>query len=128
MIKIVLIVLAFALVANGQEQKGGLPRDTLADRMSIAQPGSLFSINTSLPPLSLAILDGTRLDLLTPSLVPPPQFKPWMLETKADILSPWKLELKEQEKYRTLYSIFGSIEVGGVAYLGYRFIKQHGFK
>lgn len=43
-----------------------------------------------------------------------------------DIASPWKLELAEQNEYRALGLILGSIGAGGAAYVAYQHIKKYG--
>jgi len=48
--------------------------------------------------------------------------------TKTDIMSPWELELEDQEKYSTWRSILGSIQLSGAAYLGYEYLKKHGLR
>jgi len=48
------------------------------------------------------------------------------LTKEIDISSPWKLELAEQNEFRTLGLILGSIEAGGAAYIAYRHIKKYG--
>ncbi len=53
---------------------------------------------------------------------------PWMLQSKSDLLSPWKLQLRSQERYRIWQSILGSVQVGGMAYLMYLHFKKYGFR
>lgn len=128
MLKTFFLLFAFVLAANGQEQKDVLARDTLADRISLAQPEWQDSRTTLLSPLSFEILYGDRVDLLLQPQGVLGESRPWMLETKTDILSPWNLELKDEEKYSTWRSILGSVQVGGAAYLAYRYITKHGFR
>jgi hypothetical protein len=52
----------------------------------------------------------------------------WLLESKSNLLSPWRLELKDRENYRVWQTILGSVQAGGVAYLLYLHIKKYGLK
>ncbi len=52
----------------------------------------------------------------------------WTYKTKIDLESAWKQELTKQEEYRTLRTILGSIEMGGVGYLTYLHLKKYGLK
>ena len=101
-----------------------------------ASPNPTSSFNNLLPepfvrrpiPLSFQLLyDGSPYSFYEPTESP---FRPgsWMLETKSDLLSPWKLQLRSQEKYQIWQSILGSVQAGGVAYLMYLHIKKYGLK
>ncbi len=52
----------------------------------------------------------------------------WMLQSRANLLAPWKLQLESQEKYQIWRSILGSVQVGGAAYLLYKHLKKYGLK
>lgn len=52
----------------------------------------------------------------------------WELQQNLGITSTWKNELLKQEKYETIRTIIGSIEMGGVAYLTYLHMKKYGLK
>lgn len=52
----------------------------------------------------------------------------WMLQSRSDLLAPWKLELQSQEKYQIWRSILGSVQMGGAAYLLYLHLKKYGLK
>lgn len=45
-----------------------------------------------------------------------------------DLSLPWKLQLARQAEYKTLYSILGAVEAGGVGYLAYKHIQKYGWK
>ncbi len=45
-----------------------------------------------------------------------------------DLAAPWKLQLARENEHRTLYTILGTVQAGGVAYLAYKHIQKHGFK
>lgn len=127
-LKTLLWFLVLALAAHAQEQNRILIGDTLATRLSIAQPEWQVSRDTFLSPQSIQILFGDRVDLLLQPHGVLSESRPWMLETKTDIMSPWKLELEDQARYSTWRSILGSIQLSGAAYFGYEYLKKHGFR
>jgi hypothetical protein len=127
-LKTLLWFFVLALVAHGQEQNRIHITDTLATRLSIAQPQWEVSADTFLSPLSIKILYGDRADLLLQPHGVLDEPHPWMLQTKTDIMSPWNLELEDQERYNIWRSILGSIQLTGAAYLGYEYLKKHGFR
>ncbi len=128
MLKTFVCLLVLAPAAHGQEQNRVITGDTSATRLSIAQPVWQVSRDTFLSPLSVEILYGDRVDLLLRPGSFANDLGPWMLEKKTDILSPWNLELRDEEKYSTWRSILGSVQIGGAAYLAYRYIKNHGLR
>jgi len=127
-LRILIPIISFALTANAQEQKEFFIVDTLAPRLSLAQPEWTFSRDTILLPQSTRLLYGDRSDLLLQPHGALAERQSWMFTGKTDLLSPWKLELRDQEKYRTWRNILGSIQMSGAAYLGYLYIKKHGLK
>lgn len=52
----------------------------------------------------------------------------WLLQSRANLMSPWKLQMQSDEKYRIWRTIFGSIQAGGMAYLMYLHFKKYGLK
>lgn len=59
---------------------------------------------------------------------PPFQRESWLLQSRANLMTPWRLQMQSSEKYRIWRTIFGSIQAGGVAYLMYLHFKKHGLK
>jgi len=115
-----ILFFALTLIAGGQERKSGQPQDTSMNRLQIFQSRFMFVRLSSLHPQSLGFL-------YQPATVSSqPVF--WTLQEKHDLASPWQLELENQEAYRTMRAILGAIELGGVAYIGYRHIKKYGLK
>jgi hypothetical protein len=116
-----ILVLFFAatLVASSQELKTLQLPDTSVNWQQRVYSESLFPRFSFLPPRPLGLL-------YQEPLVPSRLFFP--LQEKIDLASPWKLELANQEKYRTMWTILGSIEAGGVAYIAYQHIKKYGLK
>jgi len=45
----------------------------------------------------------------------------------SQLLNPLYDKFLENQKYSTLYSILGSVQVGAVAYMAYKHIKKYGF-
>lgn len=52
----------------------------------------------------------------------------WLLNSRANLMSPWKLEMESQSKYKILRTILGSVQVGGLAYLMYLHFKKYGLR
>lgn len=115
-----ILFFALTLVASSQERRSAQPQDTSMNRLQMFHSRSLFVRLSFLHPESLGFL-------YQPAPVSSqPVF--WTLPEKTDLASPWKLELENQEAYRTMQTILGAIELGGVAYIGYQHIKKYGLK
>ncbi|MHB1050364.1 MAG: hypothetical protein ACYC09_09825 [Bacteroidota bacterium] len=54
-----------------------------------------------------------------------PEFFEMTTTGKIDLTAPLKLQLMKQEKNKVMYSILGSVQLGGTAYLLYRHIKKN---
>ena len=65
---------------------------------------------------------------LRQSLASPMLSLSWESQPDFGIASAWKDEVLKQKEYKTLRTILGSIQAGGVAYLAYRHIKKYGLK
>jgi hypothetical protein len=126
--RLLFFLLFFGLTANAQEQNTLLVDDTMATRLTMAQPEWQVSTDTILSPQSIRLLYGDLTDLLIQPHGVFDEREPWMLQKKTDIMSPWRLELQDQEKYNTWRSILGSVQIGGAAYLGYLYLKKHGLR
>ncbi|MGD1043912.1 MAG: hypothetical protein ABR936_01155 [Bacteroidota bacterium] len=125
---IIFLIFTFIHPANGQEQKSVQQQDTSIKRSRFYDP-ELFLVKPALIiPHSYGDTQVNFSDFLHQSLtVPMPPFS-WTYKTKIDLQSAWKQELTKQEEYRTLRTILGSIEMGGVAYLAYLHLKKYGLK
>lgn len=117
---ILILFFASALVASGQEQKSVQLPDTSVSRLPSFHSESLFVRLSFLHPQSLGFL------FQPPAIPSQPIFE--AVQEKIDLVSPWKLELANQEEYRTMRTILESIELGGVGYIGYQHIKKYGLK
>ncbi|MGA2624450.1 MAG: hypothetical protein ABSF91_11390 [Bacteroidota bacterium] len=117
---ILILFFALTLVASSQERKSVQLPDTSVNKLRSFHSEFLFVKLSFLHPRSLGFL-------YHPPAVPS-QFIFEPFEEKIDLVSPWKLELANQEEYRTMRTILESIELGGVAYIGYEHIKKYGLK
>jgi hypothetical protein len=79
-------------------------------------------------PLSLRIIPENIPYYLDQPSVVSLQYSSWKLQQNLNLSPIWKLELAKQDEYKTLYTILGSIEAGGVAYLTYLHFKKYGLK
>ena len=117
---ILILFIGATLIASSQEQKNVQPRDTSASKLRIDYSEPLFPKLSFLPfqPLDLYYQPPVTMSHSMFSMVP----------EKIDLVSPWKLQLANQEKYATWRTIMGSIQLGGVAYIAYQHIKKYGLK
>jgi hypothetical protein len=113
---------------NGQEQKNVQQQDTSKKKPQFYNFELFLAPPMILPPQSYGGTQETFSDFLHQSLsVPMPPFS-WTFKTNIDLETSWKQELSKQEEYRTLRTILGSVEMGGVAYLTYLHLKRYGLK
>lgn len=126
-----IIFLSFVVtVALGQRRSGGdtTNADTIK-RITIIDPGISYGRPTLLLPPSLQSDAGFRVPpFLFPGETPgaPPPFLGGVAELKADLTSPLRLQMESEARLRTLRTVLGTVQVGGVAYLAYRHIKKYG--
>ena len=119
---------AVSLDAYGQESKHVPLRDSSAERTQLSEaiPFShhrLFELTQPLNTDPQWFPGFLRQSLASPSLS-----LSWESQQDFGIASAWKNEVLKQQEYKTLRTILGSIQAGGVAYLAYRHIKKYGLK
>lgn len=51
-----------------------------------------------------------------------------IIEQNLDVSEIWKIGKLREDELKTLRSILGSVQLGGVAYLAYKHIKKYGLK
>ena len=51
-----------------------------------------------------------------------------IIEQNLDVSDIWKIGALKEDELKTLRSILGSVQLGGVAYLAYKHIKKYGLK
>jgi hypothetical protein len=122
------LVITFA--ASGQQRPGGdtTGADTVS-RITIIDPGISYGKPTLLFPLSLQYdaMNGFPTFLFleeTPGVRPPPLGG--MIQQKADLVSPLRLQMESANRLKTLRTVLGTVQLGGVVYLAYRHIKKYG--
>lgn len=52
----------------------------------------------------------------------------WLLNSRANLMSPWTLQMESRSKYSILRTILGSVQIGGMAYLMYLHFKKYGLR
>jgi hypothetical protein len=114
--------------ASGQEQDTVPVKDTSVNKLRNFNSGYLFGTPSFSLPFSLRIIPENAPYYLNQSPVVSLQYSSWKLQQNLNLTPIWKLELAKQEEYKTLYTILGSIEAGGVAYLAYLHFKKYGLK
>ena len=131
MIKIfyITILLCISMItASGQEQKHTQPQDTSLNRLRNIDSEFLFDKPSVLFHPLLRATPVYYPGLLQPSFTLSMQPFSWKSPEKVDLVSSWKSVLTKQEELRTLRTILGTVQLGGVAYLAYRHIKKYGLK
>jgi hypothetical protein len=126
---LLLFVLCSTSLLAQQENVQMTGDTTRVDRPILLDPGFAFGKPIFLLPSSLqpkASLRSILFQELQPGM--PPPFLGGGFEQKADLLSPYLLHWKQEQKYKTLYSILGAAQFGGAAYAAYRYIKKHGLR
>lgn len=109
-------------------------RDSLDLMFTSPEESSQFSSWMSLPGVGNRVSLSSELLLGVPAPTVqkwrefPFQSDLWMLESRANLLAPLRLELKSREKYRIWRTILGSVQVGGMAYLMYLHFKNYGLR
>jgi hypothetical protein len=140
-LQVVLFLFACAFQMFAQDQKPKPPSDSTA-RMT--KEFEIISLYPSLPPTSpLSIKTGIEgfdgylsqqfplnvseygSGLLRLSLTTPP---PLDAQQKLTLATCWTNDLRRQQEYHTFRMILGSIQMGGAAYLAYRYLKKYGLK
>jgi len=116
------LIVCFALtyIANSQEQLSVQRADSSVNAMQSSHSESLFVRPLLFHPQSLWFFDN-------PFAIQSPVIFGTFQE-KTYLMSPWKLEMENQEKFGAWQTILQSIELGGVSYIGYEHLKKYGLK
>jgi hypothetical protein len=125
---ILILFFLLTLFASGQEQDTVPLQDTSVNKPRNFNSGYLFGTPSLSLPLSLKIIPENIPYYLNQPSVVSLQYSSWKLQQNLNLSPIWKLELAKQEEYKTLRTILGSIEAGGVAYLTYLHFKKYGLK
>jgi hypothetical protein len=126
------LTLVITFATSGQQRSGGdtTGADTV-NRITIIDPGISYGRPTLLllPSLQHDAMNGFPEFLFleeTPGGRPP--FLGGMIQQKADLVSPLRLQMESAERLKTLRTVLGTVQIGGVVYLAYRHIKEYGLK
>jgi hypothetical protein len=125
---ILILFFSITLFASGQEQDTLPLKDTSVNKPKNFNSGYLFGTPSFSLPLSLRIIPENAPYYLSQSPIVSLQYSSWKLQQNLNLTPIWKLELAKQDEYKTLYTILGSIEAGGVGYLTYLHFKKYGLK
>jgi hypothetical protein len=129
LISVLLLLVLFVPRIYAQEPNRVLSLPDSSRRVSIEIDLQYMSSLSALSfPPSLKARLGIFSDLrhrslmnLSPSLGLYPPLQPDL-----SIQTMWQNALRSDQEYQTLWTILGSIEMGGVAYIAYRHIKKYG--
>jgi len=126
------LILLSTLVASGQQHsQGERPDSDATKRAIIVDPGLSLGKPTLLLPPSLRddtapVIPPFLLSEKSPGI--PVPFLGGSPSMKVDLTSPLRLQMAREERLRPLWTVLGTVEVGGAAYAAYRYIKKHGLK
>lgn len=129
-ILISLLILLVSCWLCGQETKRARVLPDSAVRMPLMQDFLFFEIpaRSSVPPsfqyglYSFSDMRGPRGSM---EAVPLSVTLPWD-QSKLCIETMWHNSLYQERKYELLWTVLGSMEMGGAAYIAYRHIKKYG--
>jgi len=130
-LRILLLIFLCSTVALGQQRPDAPAKDTTSVReIMLLDPGVALGKPTLLLPPSFEPGFSFR---------PPPLFftgvHPGLprslismdFEPKVDLLSPLRLQRKQESGLQTLYMVLGTVSAGAAAYIAYRHVKKYGF-
>ena len=123
---ITILLYAFMVIAIGQVYQS--KQDTSLNKPRNIDSAFLFDKPPGLFYPSFKTTPDYYLSLLQPSFTLSMQSFSWKSPEKIDLISSWKSVLNKQEELRTLRTILGTVQLGGVAYLAYRHLKKYGLK
>lgn len=129
---ILVLICISTLAASGQQRSDDQPTDTAsANKVTIIDPGISLGKPILLLPPSLQEEATPEIPPFLPSGVAPgvpPPFLGGMIDQKADLTSPLRLQMEREAKLRPLWTVLGTVQVGGAVYAAYRYLKKHGLK
>lgn len=130
-IGVLVLTLILMFVASGQQQSDVQPNDSAANRVVLVDPGISSGRVTLLLPRSL---QSESIYGIPPLLFPAgtagaqSPFLGGVIEQRADLISPLRLQMESADRLKTLRTVLGTVQFGGVVYLAYRHIKKYGLK
>ena len=125
---VLILFFSFVLSVSGQERDSIRLQDTSVNKSRNFHSGYLFGMPSLSLPLSLRIIPENIPYHFDHPSIGSLQYSSWKLQQNLNLSTIWKLELAKQDEYKTLYTILGSIEAGGVGYLTYLHFKKYGLK
>ncbi len=127
---LVLINLTLALPASAQERKHIEPQDTTLTLLRMKNPERLLEQPIIVLPLTFALAkpEQNMQMSLYQTFAGTPQSFAWERNEKSDLTAPLKLQLYQSESEKIIRFTLGAAELGGAAYLAYRYLKKNGLK
>ena len=123
---LMLVIFFPAIPMPAQELTPVQPKDTSLFLVQLYSPELIFAEPFHLSSLSNSTTQNAPKSFYLPAELSLQPFS-WTVEPKIDLASPWKLQFAEENKYRTLSMILGSVSTGGAVYIAYRHVKKYGF-
>jgi hypothetical protein len=124
---IVFLMLCICLpAAHAQQAKRS--SDSSAVILRLTDPEFDFSRALSPESPTMRAIQGDLPGILHQTMTVPVPFLFITMKNQTGIDDIWKKELIRQNEYKTLRTILGSVQIGGVAYMAYLHIKKYGLK
>lgn len=124
----VLCAVAFHHDGYAQDYSSAHDHDTTLTTLRVFQLPPLFFSLSLLPTEQNSDESPFYPGSLSQQFAIPGHYNSWTVQEGIDLDSPWKVHLEHQREHSTLYSIMGSVSLGGTAYILYRHIKKYGLK
>jgi hypothetical protein len=122
---IVLVLFIGALTASAQDTATVRQSEVPVSIMRPSIPKFLLEQPTRFASFQLDIVSGRSVGGLNRWGMYSPEFFDMTSTGKIDLTAPLKLQMMKQEENKLMYSILGSVQLGGTAYLLYRHIKKN---
>lgn len=128
----IIAVLLLAACLDAAVAQVGQGTDSL--RSAVASPAEVRLSFSRPTPLNTPWLEQQQeFELALPYLLAPLPTTPYPFLTsydgpqEPDLTAAWRLQRAREEKNSALYTVLGTVQLGGVAYLAYRHVKKYGF-
>jgi hypothetical protein len=127
---ILILLIASASAANAQHHPGVITADTgLVNRIVLLDPGLSLGRAIFLFPPSLRTEQSFRDPFMTTpagGFLPGGPFMGEAFDPRADLLAPYRLQVKQDKGLNVFQTVLGAMETGAVGYMAYRHIKKYG--
>ncbi len=129
--RFVIAVLLLAVCLDAAVAQVGQGTDSI--RSAVTSPAEVrLSFSRPMPLNTPWLEQQQEFELALPYLIGPLPTTPYPFLISydglqaPDLTAAWRLQLAREERNSTLYTVLGTVQLGGVAYLAYRHVKKYG--